>query len=123
MNRIIKFRVWEGGIRKMNFVQQIQFNENGIDQIIPVIGGYTVPYGDDKDYIESIFLMQYTGLVDREGQEIYEGDIDERGAEIVCGNQFRQVSIRINGTIFHERWIMSKKTVVCNIHENPELLK
>lgn len=117
----IKFRVWEGGIRKMDYVLQLQFNGIGVSQIMPADGGFTAPF-QEEDYLESIVLMQYTNVKDKNGKEIYEGDILSNGTEIVCGNQFGQITIKKGKTIFHEIRDSEEIEVIGNIYESPELL-
>jgi len=51
--REIKFRAWDKILQKMY-------------------------YPADLDYAETAILMQYTGLKDKNGKEIYEGDIVKR---------------------------------------------
>ena len=67
MNREIKFRAWNG--KEMHFVDQITFTERchgHADQI-----GYSV----NIKFQPNVYLMQYTGLKDDDGKEIYEGDV------------------------------------------------
>ena len=52
-NREIKFRVWDKLLNK--FIPWNCF----------------IPFDNDREYI----IQQYTGLKDKDGQEIYEGDI------------------------------------------------
>ena len=63
MNREIKFRVWSEKNKKMLEIQKHSFK---IGKSMPY--GYNIAY----DFGE---LMQYTGLKDENGKEIYEGDI------------------------------------------------
>lgn len=58
--REIKFRYWNG--LKIEEVGQLSFFTNGVIHI-------------NEEYIEGKYLMQYTGIKDRNGKEIYDGDI------------------------------------------------
>ena len=113
--REIKFRAW-GKINKEMFnVKSINFQERRIYR-------NTVSYCKFND----IELMEYTGLKDMDGKEIYEGDI--------LFESFREEYFKVvfeNGSFRAEADGYSLDLedyddiceVVGNIYENPELLK
>lgn len=66
--REIKFRAWEKILKVMLPVNEIYFYEGKVWMVkLPTQINRT-----DTSYIE---LMQFTGLLDKTGKEIYEGDI------------------------------------------------
>ncbi len=122
--REIKFRAYNKKLRKMFKWEEIdgrlwaQFF-NGV-------------LGDFK-------IMQFTGLSDKNGKEIYEGDIYKRKvfAECHCGGRLMNYIIRYNhssfGLVPHcntgtnplplgSKYNLENGEVVGNIYENPELL-
>ncbi len=73
---------------------------------------------------------QYTGLTDKDGKRIFEGDV-VRGTD--RGGRFPEVSgyvghrdgsfVIFGDFMTHYRWLDYDVEVIGNIHDNPELLK
>jgi len=144
--REIKFRAWDKTSKQMFYPHYIQWAINGAYRISAVGMRWT----REKEYlplglrtsmkIKRIELMQFTGLKDKNGKEIYEGDIvqsidwgqPKRAKAIVIfeGYEWRTVpKHRGSHKTSYELWsdIVGKEggfvEVIGNIYENPELLK
>ena len=119
--REIKFRAWVEEENEMMSVEEIIFCEVGG---VAEINGWW----DDSRFI----LMQYTGLKDKNGVEIYEGDILRwYGYEVKGGKQIRPEKLLVVADYIrdaHKVLCITEGTdqtveVIGNIHENPELLE
>lgn len=128
----IKFRGWNSKNKK--WIYGYYFVNRGEHFISPdEVVNPLVSYNDfvvDKDSIG-----QYTGLKDKNGVEIYEGDViesscyrhvviyDDDNARFAAVN-VRHLNIEMWGCALTKEWIEDfRKEVVGNIHENPELTK
>jgi len=108
--REIKFRVWNG---------EVMVNPDFINR-----GG--IAYWKENSITEmSDEIMQYTGLKDKNDNEIYEGDIFKKGrARFIIefrDGAFEMIGINIISVI---RLSHSYRDIeiIGNIYENPELL-
>lgn len=131
--REIKFRAWDK-LKKimLNNVEGMHFDisESGVEQI------YALSTSKEFELnwrpINIIELMQYTGLKDKNGKEIYEGDIvrwyEVPVENIISGSVYWHKSL---GTWFIKSIIeyhlglvnMGGCEVIGNKFENPELIK
>ena len=128
MNREIKFRIWDIENKEMLKVQELDFESTFYGGRIAIRPDQYNDYFDTEDMI----LMQYTGIDDKNGKEIYEGDIvvdkeDEVMGEITWNEEEASFYFSIlyeNGTYEEEKlndWA-SVLEVIGNIYDNPELL-
>lgn len=139
-NREIKFRAWDKENKEMYDVQNLFLNRNGGLEGIH----YWPPPGYSAAIVRSVFkgkenlvLMQYTGLTDKNGKEIFEGDIVQNKSLSMKGeirlDTFSNSLGKYHGwCIFRKMKIGDDKistwesphwVVIGNICENPELLK
>lgn len=131
--RNIKFRVWDKDLKQMHTCGQdvhdsMTFDENNIAQYYNLQNGCGSP--------TTYELMQYTGLKDKNGKKLYEGDIvsfrfkkDRKELADLIGFieyqtqycAFKIVSSPLNGSFrIDDETIIE---VIGNVYENPELLK
>jgi len=127
--REIKYRAWDKKNKKIREVTNINF----FDEFLYVD---ETPAGDgERLKIADVELMQYTGLKDRNGVEIYEGDIigwkRKQGASSFLRGNISKISYIKDGQYCgfgfdKNRPLTAKKAkeleVIGNIYENPELL-
>jgi hypothetical protein len=124
MSREIKFRVWNTKDKK--FFTQEDYPKHRID--------LALEYWETTKHVE--WPQQFTGLFDKNGKEIYEGDIMSLTQD---GKPTAVIVYKFNGFAF--KWIakifktvrrkdieplfrnISLFEVIGNIYENPELLK
>lgn len=126
-NREIKFRAWDKQRKEMFIPDQIQ-NPVKTNIVIMEGGEYRMSEFKLGEYV----LMQYTGLKDRNGKEIFEGDLLKDGK-----SQIGQVLWAHNSYLieWNERDYQGHRTytkmtddcfsygeIIGNIYENPELL-
>ena len=130
--REIKFRAWDK--ERKEWVKQ-----TGNPYIFPFEGrvamicaGSSTGHISDEDYSEYYELLQYTGLKDKNGTEIYEGDV----VKLDSWEGVQQI-VFIEGAFCladkHGLYVgdihyinhadKNQATIIGNVRENPELLK
>lgn len=127
--REIKFRAWDEANKKMfEDVQFIKSGDEGNDWICFTeklkhkTEGNKIIF-DNPYFSQQVNLMQYTGLKDKNGKEVYEGDIITYGvSNYVVIFHKGCFCIKLQDKDYH---IFNNLTIeiIGNIHENPELLK
>jgi len=127
--REIKFRAWNFKDKKMFSAEEMTVDQMAIlpDGHFANIDGQHTSRSIIYSH-EQMLPLQYTGLKDKNGKEIYEGDILRReiGETIhraaVTFEEGRFVTSHPGGGI---GWTVNSATseVIGNIYENPELLK
>lgn len=125
---IPKFRAWLKKDKEMIAVEEIHFNNGELD----FIGDAITWMCKNNDFV----LMQSTGLTDKNGKEIFEGDI-------LCDEGIEQENDFVYATVSYRdgMWVCDQITsddcgyggalnefsddysVIGNIYKNPELLE
>ena len=124
--RCIKFRAWDSLIKQMvyNIEQTYDYGCYGCSN------GGSLSHESFWDVLcdEQCVVMQYTGLKDKNGKEIYEGDIIYNSTEeenfVVewFEEAARYVFSGISVTMDFDNYYEYELEVIGNIYENPELL-
>ena len=124
--REIKFRAWDNCEMEMIKNPDLLILENG----------ECYPWNKKGERSEYIFLMQFTGLKDKNGKEIYEGDIvkfDNADEVKVMWSSKEALFLGIIIKTMDEEYptymrflgydLYKNPEVIGNIYENPELLE
>ncbi|MFS9151545.1 YopX family protein [Streptococcus infantis] len=132
---IQKFRAWHKTWEEMGKVKRIRFDGEGNITTVFVVSETS----GSNAYLKDVELMQSTGLFDRNGKDIFEGDIisDGHTSRDICHHQtLGFYTIDSNGVEeffgdtasledFEEvsKYMSANIEIIGNIYENPELLE
>lgn len=124
---IPKFRAWDTTNKEM-FKDTFAITESG--QVV-VVDQSSVFVSPDYVFVDNLVIMQSTGLKDKNGKEIFEGDIlksnkhitsvfYERGAYRVKLRRTPNTTVIMEAISFIEKY---KTKVIGNIYKNSDLLE
>ncbi len=131
--REIKFRAWDFRNNQMCKVLKMDLESERV--YIKMEDKSTVFMDGSKNYInhvtmcKNVVLMQFTGLQDKNGVDIYEGDIVNVCGGIYYCRVWEHDSITVVDNLYCEFLISNfiygyeNIEVIGNIHENPELIQ
>ena len=131
--REIKFRVWSESRKKW-------LNECMFDMEVKGAYDFSSDASMRYNYKTDVIVEQFTGLTDKNGVEIYEGDVIEFSShwdKHVCAVSFNKCKFGFGREIKGDLGInddcdlfsfmsgsgCNSYTVIGNIHQNPELLE
>lgn len=117
MPREIKFRGWNKSTKRM--IDPHKLTPLALNSECKDLKGLFLPFHEDVE------LMQFTGLLDKNSKEIWEGDIvltDEADwiGEVIFNHGMFMCRDKKGGFASFCNW--DKFEVIGNIYENPELL-
>lgn len=130
---MLKFRAWHPALSRMMLIQYMWFHNSSIEELELNDKVTNTFFVESVDEIE---LMQSTGLKDKNGKEIFEGDI-------LCDEGLEQEDEFVYVTVSYREgmWFCDQITdelcgyggalnefnddysIIGNIYENPELLE
>lgn len=121
---IPKYRVWDKELRTMLDVSLIDFKKG-------VLVGEHWEFGETNFMsFDEIVIMQTTGLLDKNGKEIFEGDIlgTKDGLRNGIVEYNRDLGMWTNSLLRYQNFerlcvVHRDRKIIGNIYENPELLE
>jgi uncharacterized phage protein (TIGR01671 family) len=141
--RDFQFKVWDNDSNRFLEIDYINFNRDGSIKELILIDGYDFDIGcvEYHSYTPNdVEILQYSGIKDKNGKKIYEGDIIEK---YISTDGLKPKKKKIKLKIYFEhgefkakritkvpksykwynRGVFYDCKIIGNIYENPELLK
>lgn len=124
---IPKFRAWDSAKKEM-FTDTFAITESGQVVVVEQEFVTSIP---DYVFVDHLVIMQSTGLHDKNGKEIFEGDIVKMAKDVYSDPTYYEI-VRHRGGAYRlesnqhgcELWLRHTNCeVIGNIYENPELLE
>ena len=125
---IPKFRAWDSSKKEM-FTDTFAITESGQVVVVEQEFVTSIP---DYVFVDHLIVMQSTGLVDKEGTEVFEGDIlhHQIQTEYTFIVKYDKDNARWYGDGLSRTYridlmkhFMQYYKIIGNIYENPELLE
>ena len=129
-----KFRAWDSAKKEM-FKDTFAITESG--QVV-VVEQESVVCPPDYVFVDHLVIMQSTGLFDKNGREIFEGDIIANGPDVMCMKRHNTLGFYVEkkGKVefiadcavleeFEEdaKEIADSLEIIGNIYENKDILE
>ena len=124
---IPKYRAWQKTWEEMCKVKRIRFNDEENITTVFVVGKTS----GSNAYLKDVELMQSTGLRDKNGKEVFVGDIVKMSKDVYSEPTYYEV-VRHYGGAYRleskqhgcELWLRHTDCeIVGNVYENRELLE